>query len=209
MADNTLVFIDDSGDPGFRFDRGASRYFIIACVIFTDNRCAEQAAQILRDYRKAHNWNKHFEFKFNKLSKEHKHNLLRQLSELDFKVQATVVDKMTVTSHELRTKPTSFYNYVIKETLSRIDYLHNAKVRLDGSADKEYRQRAISYFKKAVNAKRYKIADMRYADSEKVDLVQLADLVVGSIHRSKHPEKSDQMDYIKILKNRIENIYEF
>ncbi|MBI2315295.1 DUF3800 domain-containing protein [Candidatus Daviesbacteria bacterium] len=32
-----LVFIDDSGDPGFKLDKGSTSHFIIACVIFEDD----------------------------------------------------------------------------------------------------------------------------------------------------------------------------
>lgn len=31
-----LVFIDDSGDPGFKLDKGSSRFFVICSVIFDD-----------------------------------------------------------------------------------------------------------------------------------------------------------------------------
>lgn len=36
-----LVFLDDSGDPGFKLDRGSSAFFVIACVIFEDKLDAE------------------------------------------------------------------------------------------------------------------------------------------------------------------------
>ena len=32
-----LVFIDDSGDPGFKLDRGSTPVFVIACVILMMN----------------------------------------------------------------------------------------------------------------------------------------------------------------------------
>ena len=37
-----LVFIDDSGDPGFKLQKGSSPVFIIACVIFDDELEAEK-----------------------------------------------------------------------------------------------------------------------------------------------------------------------
>lgn len=36
-----IIFIDDSGDPGFKFNRGSSRYFVIACIIFNSKISAE------------------------------------------------------------------------------------------------------------------------------------------------------------------------
>lgn len=32
-----LVFIDDSGDPGFKIEKGSSSVFVIALVIFDDD----------------------------------------------------------------------------------------------------------------------------------------------------------------------------
>ena len=40
-----LVFLDDSGDPGFKLDKGSTKYFIIAMVIFDDDLEAEKTAR--------------------------------------------------------------------------------------------------------------------------------------------------------------------
>lgn len=39
-----LVFIDDSGDPGFKTEKGSSKIFVIAMVIFKDNLEAEKTS---------------------------------------------------------------------------------------------------------------------------------------------------------------------
>lgn len=39
-----LVFIDDSGDPGFKLQKGSSLIFVIGCVIFDDELEAEKTA---------------------------------------------------------------------------------------------------------------------------------------------------------------------
>ena len=31
-----LVFIDDSGDPGFKLGKGSSLIFVIGCIVFDD-----------------------------------------------------------------------------------------------------------------------------------------------------------------------------
>ena len=38
-----LIFIDDSGDPGFKFGRHSSKYFVICCLVFDDWLDAEEA----------------------------------------------------------------------------------------------------------------------------------------------------------------------
>ena len=34
MKSKQLIFMDDSGDPGFKLKRGSSELFVIVCVIF-------------------------------------------------------------------------------------------------------------------------------------------------------------------------------
>lgn len=48
-----LVFIDDSGDPGFKINRGSSRYFVIALVIFKDELEAEKTAVAIKELRRS------------------------------------------------------------------------------------------------------------------------------------------------------------
>ena len=46
-----LVFIDESGDTGFKVKQGSSKYFIISLVIFEDNEEAlacDQRIQLLK-----------------------------------------------------------------------------------------------------------------------------------------------------------------
>ena len=47
-----LIFIDDSGDPGFKINKGASAFFVIACVIFKDELEAEKSAVALKQFRR-------------------------------------------------------------------------------------------------------------------------------------------------------------
>jgi hypothetical protein len=205
-----LVTIDDSGDPGFKLDRGSSRYFVIACVIFDTTESAEAVMGAMKHVRQELGWNKKHEFKFNKLRSKDIKITLSVVADLDFRIRAVVVDKTLVQSHELRTKPSSFYNFIIKEVLSKTETLHNAKVILDGDSDKTYRKQVGAYFRKEINSPtNHKISDFSTVDSRKDILVQLADLTVGSIYRSLQTDKTDSQDYISLINKRIEDLWYF
>jgi hypothetical protein len=204
-----LALIDDAGDPGFKFERGSVRFFVIACVVFDDLSQAEATAETLRRFKTNRSWSIDYEFKFNKLRKDIVREVLRTVCSFEFRIRAIVVDKSAVINHEMRSKPGAFYNYVVKEVLARDDALENARVRLDGKAGKKYKRQTIAYFRKAVNRQNYKIADFDYADSKKTDLVQLADLVAGSIYRSMQTDMTDHTDYLEILRPRIDEIWDF
>jgi hypothetical protein len=204
-----LVFIDDAGDPGFKFSRASSRYFVIACVIFDENTHAEATAERIRQFRAEKGWNKYHELKFYTMRKDVIKEVLAILTTCQFRIRAIVVDKYAVESHELKSKPNSFYNFIIKEVLARDNSLESAKVRIDGRAGKDYRRQAVAYFRRAVNQNSRKIADLKFAESHLNDLIQVADLVAGSIYRSRLEHKTDQLDYINILKPRIDEVWDF
>ena len=47
-----LIFIDDSGDPGFKLDKGSSAFFVIALIIFDDELEAEKVALAIKELRR-------------------------------------------------------------------------------------------------------------------------------------------------------------
>jgi len=206
-----LVFIDDSGDPGFKLDRGSSSHFVIAYVIFSDPLDAEEAALTMKKFRRDLDWRQDREFKFNKTKKTIVKNLLNAVCSSSFSVRAICIDKSIVRSHELKNKQDSFYNYAIKEVLSKSTQLNNATVRLDGHSGREYKKSAITYLRREVNTNSRKIKKVKFVDSKTDNLIQLADLVAGSILRSTQEHKSDRSEYLDILtqKGRIDDVWYF
>ena len=197
-----LVFIDDSGDPGFK--GASSSHFVVACAIFMDDLVAEEVALTMRKYRRAIGWDDEREFKFTKMKKEYVKDLLRLVSKFDFQISAVIVDKSKIKM----VKSKNFYNSIIQELLDRTP-IKNASVRLDGHGGTNYIRTATTYFRKTTNAKERKIIDVRYVDSRENILIQLADLIAGSIFRSTQVNKSDHADYLKIIKKRICMIHQY
>lgn len=204
-----LIFIDDAGDPGFKFEQGSSTHFVIACVIFDDHLIAEEVSLVIKKFRRSLGWADHCEFKFNKTNKKHVRKLLSTVSVYDFRIRAICIDKALIRSSELRSNQESFYNYAIRQVLSKTPGLHDADVRLDGHAGRKYKQGAQKYFKQMLNNKDdIKIKRIRFVDSRSDSLIQLADLAAGSILRTKSG-KTDAMEYKNCLNKRIEDIWHF
>ena len=143
-----LVFIDDSGDPGFKLDSGSSRFFVIACIVFDDNLDAEETALKIKRLRKSLKWRDEHEFKFNKATKQVRIEFLKTVNDCSFRIRAIVADKSLIRSNDLRKNKNLFYNYMIKEVLSKSDgSIKNASIRLDGHEDRAYKQAATTYFR--------------------------------------------------------------
>lgn len=206
-----LVFIDDSGDAGFKFDKGSSRFFIIACVIFFDDLEAEKAAIAIKQLKRILKFPEDTEFKFNKSRKTVRKRFLEAINAFGFKVRCLVVDKSLVRSEELRHNKNSFYSYVIKLVLHHSDNtIVDAKVRIDGSGDRVFRKNFVTYLRKQLNSSQKKIMrNCKLINSRSNVLIQMADMIAGTIRRSYEEDKTDRYTYKQIIKKHIQDEWNF
>jgi hypothetical protein len=206
-----LVFIDDSGDPGFKVDKGSSPIFVISCVIFQDELEAEKAAVAIKEYRRKIKFPDTVEFKFNKSSKKIREGFLRAVKPFSFAVRSLVILKKLIKSEELRHNKNSFYSYAIKLLLQHNDgSILEAKVRIDGSGDRLFRRSFTNYLRKQLNSQERNIMkDCKLIDSKGNVLVQMADMVAGSIRRAYEVEKTDHEVYRLIIHKHIQDEWRF
>ena len=206
-----LVFIDDSGDPGFSIGKGASTHFVIACVIFDDELVAEETAIAIKKYRRKLSFPDDVEFKFTKSREVVRKKFLKAVCKFNFRIRAIVVDKKIIKSEELKNSKNSFYNYFIKQVLFHSkNTLHDAKIRLDGHGDRIFRKNLTTYLRKELNSSQKKVMkNMRLVDSKKNVLIQMADMIAGAIRRSYDKSKKNNKDYRKIISKNIEDCWEF
>jgi hypothetical protein len=206
-----LVFIDDSGCAGFKLDKGSSKFFVISAIIFDDNLEAEKTAISIKELRRELFKRDDVEFKFNKSRKEIRVKFLETVKKHKFRIRCLVVDKELLYSPELKGEKNSFYSYIIKTMLKHSnEAIMDAKIRIDGSGDRTFRRSFISYLRRELNAKDRKILqNCKLVDSKSDSLIQMADMVVGAIHRSYQKDKNDSQIYKDIIKKFIENEWNF
>jgi len=198
-----IVFIDDSGDPGFKSH--SSPYFVIACSLFMDDKVAERVADEIRKLRASKEWGNNAEFKFRTTRKAVIKELLTTVAKYEFRVSAVYIDKAELKGLMPVIDQSKLYCYTIKELLATLP-LKEARIRIDGRSSKEYMKNTATYLRQELNKRYRKIFNVRFEDSVKNDLIQLADLVAGSINRSLQKEKSDSQEYIAIFKSKIDSI---
>ena len=209
-----LVFIDDSGDPSFSINKGATKAFVIACVIFEDELEAEKVAVKLKEFRRKLELSDKFEFKFNKCRKDIREDFLKTTLPFSYKVRAIVMQKEDIYSPELHRSKESFYSYAIKSVLKHSrGTIRNAKIRLDGHGDRIFRNKLTIYLRRELNTKGKNkiINNFRLVDSSQNILIQMADMIAGSIRRKYDSTKTDSGNYYTILsKNKkIDDCWEF
>jgi len=206
-----LVFVDDSGDPGFKVEKGSSPVFVIACVIFDDELEAEKTAVAIKEFRRKLNKSDRFEFKFNKASKRFRLKFLKHIANFKFRVRAIVFEKSKIRSNELKTSKQSFYNYAIKMVLKHnFGTVKEAKIRLDGHGDRIYKREVIRYLRKELNNRENRVfKKLQFVNSKSNVLIQLADMIAGTIHRKYEIKKTDSKAYYTVIKRRVEDLWEF
>lgn len=203
-----LIFIDDSGDPGFKVQKGSSSVFVIAMVIFDDSLIAEETALALKKLRRELKFPDTMEFKFHKSRKEIKRKFLQASAKYNFRVRAIVVRKENVYSNFLRTSVDSFFNYVVMQVLRNSgESIRRAKLKFDKRGEKRIRDELRSYLSRELDNKRNKVfSDLKFVGSRQNILIQLADMVAGCIF-SYHKGKDKEL--YKIIQKRLEDVWEF
>jgi hypothetical protein len=84
--------------------------------------------------------------------------------------------------------------------------IKNAKLRVDGSGDREFKQAFKAYVRSKVG--RGVIAKSNFVGSEKDSLIQLADMVAGAIARA-HKEPRNDASFLDRIRHKIEDLWRF
>jgi hypothetical protein len=104
-----LVFIDESGDSGFKIDKGSTPVFAVALVAFECNDEARRCDGIIRETLEALRVKP--EFKFSKAHGNVRDAFFEAVLGCDFRVRALVVQKDLIQSGRLRTRKEEFYQF--------------------------------------------------------------------------------------------------
>lgn len=194
-----LVFVDESGDAGLKLESGSSKYFVVTLVVFEEDEEAEALDKRIDLLRHELRLSPSYEFKFNKSNKDIRKQFLRTVLPYNFFYFAIVINKRNLLGEGFKYKE-SFYKYTSSLVFQNAKpYLHQAKVIIDVSGSKDFRRQLGSYLRKKINGGYIK--KIKLQESTRNNLLQLVDMVSGSILRSLS-EKPDAKVYRSIIKPR-------
>jgi hypothetical protein len=198
-----LMFVDESGDAGFKLDCGSSKYFIVALVGFDDHNEALAADERIELLRQEMGLTTRFEFHFNKMKPSHRKQFLSTVAVHEFLYWAIVIDKTQLAGPGFRFKE-SFYKYacglVFEGAKPR---LSNTTVVIDGSSNKDFGEQLKTYLRRRLkdDSGRCLIRKLKCQNSTRSNLLQLADMVVGAVARA-YSGKADALEYRKLIAHR-------
>lgn len=184
------VFVDDSGDCGFKFDNGSSRYIVMAACVFREREHVEHALDCVESARSNTSpdgsvYRYCREFKYSKTKATHKARFFEAVAPATFAVRAVVLDKQRIYSAHLQANPRDLKSYLIRQMLTHtFGTVRQAKLIVDGQDTRAFGMSDRSYFMRKVNGEAAgTLTEVEFADSRSSGLVQLADMVAGSLRK--------------------------
>lgn len=176
-----LVFIDESGDSGFKLDRGSSEFFTVSLVVFNDvdeaSRCDNRIELLKTELGKSKDWEFHFKENSHRVREE----FIKAVMPYDFFYYGIIINKRLLYSENLINNKDSFYKYTCGLVFENAkDKLDSAIVLIDESGNADFKKSLSKYLKKRMNDyDRKVIKKVKMQKSHTNNLLQLADYIAA------------------------------
>lgn len=201
-----LVFLDESGDSGFKLKKGSSRYFCVALVVFRNLDEASACDKEIDSLRKKLKWLPSFEFHYKNNSNKVRKMFLNSVKKYKFSYYGFILNKDPVKlwGDGFRDK-NSFYKYVCSLIFENArPLLDKVTVIIDKSGNQDFRRQLTHYLKTKINTKdKTYIKKVKMQRSSSNNLLQLADYVVGVLRGKVVNKKNAQFLYKMIAKKEV------
>ncbi len=200
-----FVYLDESGDIGFKFDRGSSRLFVVT-LLFVDDPSPVRLA--IDELGRRLGLGPRQEFRFVHTSHDRRQAFFDCFRQHDVSIRALVVDKRQMDRRAVRDHE-NFYTQILGLVLeTQAASLTRATIVLDESDESRRgkRERA-TYLRRQLNtnpaARKAKII---HQASHSDSLIQAADMASGAIFR--YYERGDET-YLRRIRRVIAEIVEW
>lgn len=192
-----FVYFDESGDTGFKFEKGSSAYFIAGLVNVTD---PEQIESRVSAFRQQNRLRETFEFKFYKMDNRRRTEFLRCVSTLPVAFHLMVVDKRLL-ARQYHDERDGLYGVLMKMLLENAMHsISNATLIIDESSKSKRSQQALAtYLKRQLQREKNDACfrEIKYADSRTAASLQIADALVGAAMRAYRDGDPTYLDLVR------------
>ena len=199
-----FAYLDESGDAGFKFRQGSSRYFVVV-LLLVDDPIPVQAA--IDELRRSLGFAPGEEFRFSRASVDVRRLFLQELRRHPIAVRALVVDKESLTQPHLRNRATLYDEMVQLILVKAGERIADATLILDESVTSKHRQRAFrSSLRQALDREpgTSKLRRILLHASHTDSLVQAADMVSGAIYARFH---RGDATYLEMIRTKVEHLW--
>jgi len=142
---SSVVYIDESGDEGFLFDKGSSQWFVLSAVI-TNKINDLDTVKLVDKVRTILGRKDHEPLHFRSLKHEHRLPFLHQIAQAELRTVSVLVHKPTIRNVELFQQRNRLYFYASRLLLERVSWYcrehHSEHIGGDSSAEIIFSNRA-------------------------------------------------------------------
>lgn len=174
-----LVFIDESGDPGFK--PNSSDYFILAAVVFETQTSSIEATNIIHELLAG--YKRGFEFHFTENQSDTRIKFLDAIKTMNFFWSAICIDKSKILydSMKVNSRLTSEVSKYLCNNIA--SDLVDAKIIFDKKDSSAFYGELSKYLKREFNSSNQKIKKIVSKDSRQDVLLQVADYCAGVLNQ--------------------------
>ncbi len=191
-----IVYIDESGDTGRKFDKGSSPFFVIAMIYFENDETRKRIIRSMENLKTELKAKKDFEFHLKSNTNNQKSAFLELIKKMDFNFSAVILNKKV--NHYTNRKDMYIKSLRILLRHSKISNQISKII-----FDEFFRRSDIHTVEKAIlpaaKMKTGKKIRIYQKDSQKSNPIQIADYVGGIITKwINHKEGCEQLfEYIQ------------
>lgn len=205
------AFIDECGDFGFDFsNEGTSKYYTLCAVVVEDSKLP--SLHVAFNEVKTNNGFGDTELKSSSIGSNNKRRakIISQLLPIEFRVVLLIADKQAfIKGSPLTEYKKSFIKFLHQRLYDKLYHVYpKLKIIEDETGYAKFQESFKGYIaSRRPQCNLFNEYDFDYCNSKDELLVQLADLVGGSINRSLID--SSAQNYIEMLKGKILSLDEF
>lgn len=203
MKDKTIyAYGDETGDLGFAFERGSSRYFAVALILtYQPNRISQEVQHL----RLTLGLSRTAEFKFHAMSNHYRSRFLVAIQPLPISAYVLVVDKTKLTDDWQKMDNPTFYAMCLTELIKRIpqNYFDSTILTLDQFGSIPATKLAIRRELKRLDRRLFKRIHMKRSQGN--DLIQCADMIAGAVMRS---WQRQDVQFLQLISDKV-TIWQF
>ncbi|MGH2551585.1 MAG: DUF3800 domain-containing protein [Thermomicrobiales bacterium] len=196
-----FVYLDESGDCGFKFNQGSSAFFVVSLVITEDPDAIDRAVTAFRtslNYRETH------EFKFYRTDERRRLELLHEIARMPVRVRTLVIDKRVMTRPHMHDRDT-FYGFVVKLLLrNSFGSIADATLILDESDKSKRNQQTLASQIRRECTGAGRTAEIRkvvHRNSRSHGALQVTDMVCGAVMADAKGEGK----YLRVIRGIVED----
>jgi len=190
-----LAYVDESGDMGMKLNKNSSPLFVVTASIFFDREEASRCYSAIESLREELGIKT--EFHFTSCQDSHRHRFLDTINSFSFQYLSVVFDKRKLQAQDGKlNKP--LLQYPVYSLFSLVaDRLENATVVIDKTGSSAFRKLLSKDLRRDINSKNDHtvIQKVKSMTSHSHNLLQLADMVCGSVARSYRDDRPNPESY--------------